>query len=444
MVDTIEQQGGLFGLSNNKDTFKGTIKRTKASEANLIKSYEHMDEVSRKYDRAYKEHLNNLERLDDFAHFEGMEKLFKKVIIRDGFKSGKIDRSLPILFRNYRIEDETTPSAFRREHIISQIDYVIETSFAGREHDLIKNITVDLGKKEFVMYLTTIDNVKKSRKIPHTEFIIDMNRTRKELREILTATKKNIARRSRLIEIGSRRSSRSKKTRKSLDSNNSEDSEDSHSRGSRGSSRKTSARKRTKHRTVTKKSDKHRDSRNEGIIYLDSNNNSKPSLKDLPSNIPSRISVSLVDSKVKNKSKTEKPSMYMRTSEKQAKEAVTTFPTATNATGGIPLSPIGTPIPGSGTTASAAILGTPTTAMGPGVIAQAQQAPTGRCNDSYEAVSCNNNPQCEWVPSKNRCFVKRDQGGFATRAPTFTTDAFGLPPPPTLAAPVSPPPTIEI
>ena len=60
---------------------------------------------------------------------------------------------------HYHIEKEPTPSAFRREHILNQVRYILETSFAGREHMLIKYMSVEIGKSQFLLHVITIENV---------------------------------------------------------------------------------------------------------------------------------------------------------------------------------------------------------------------------------------------------------------------------------------------
>ena len=79
-----------------------------------------MDARIQIYNKAYEKHLENLLLIDDFIHFNGMETLFKKVIMKDNFTNGKIDRSNPLLFQNYLIEGDISPSSFRKEHLIRQ------------------------------------------------------------------------------------------------------------------------------------------------------------------------------------------------------------------------------------------------------------------------------------------------------------------------------------
>jgi hypothetical protein len=188
----------LFGLG---DTFTNAIKKTKSSENKLINTYETMDKSVKRYHKSYDEHIKNLEKLDDYANFHGMENLFKNVIMKGSFKDGKVDKSSPILFRNYLIQSETTPSAFRKEHILRQVNYVLNKHFASSEHMFIKYMSVEIGKSEFILAITTIDNRKMTRKISHNKYIISMSETKAALKDILGTTKKNLKRKSKLIEL---------------------------------------------------------------------------------------------------------------------------------------------------------------------------------------------------------------------------------------------------
>ena len=169
-MDENKKLDGGFKLFNFGDSFGKAIRRSKISENQLIKQYENMAAMNKKYHKAYDAHLINLIKLDEYANFKGMENLFKKVIMKDNFKNGKVNKSVPILFNNYLIEGETSPSAFRKEHIMRQIYYILEKNFPGRLDMFIKEISVDIGKRDFILYTTTIENVKKSHRISHSGF----------------------------------------------------------------------------------------------------------------------------------------------------------------------------------------------------------------------------------------------------------------------------------
>ena len=293
--------GGLFGSSSS---FGGVIKKTKTSEANLIKNYESMEKATKDYNKSFKEHISNLNKLDDYANFTGMRNLFQKVIMKEVITQGaKVDTSMPLLFSNYHIEKEPTPSAFRREHILNQVRYILATSFAGREHMLIKYMSVEIGRSQFILHITTIENIKKSRTLDHNGYVIDAGGTRAALKYILSATKKNLKRRTALVEIGRDRSS-------------------SGSRGikrTKKSSISASSLLKSKKRTTSSRS--HSGFGEDNDFGRDADfGNSKESIKSLghkkrePSNKLSSVS----DLKsMKLTSKQSKPSIYKRPSEKR-------------------------------------------------------------------------------------------------------------------------------
>ena len=205
------QSGGLNFLGLGGMT--GAIRRTKRSELQLINAYEEYENRTRRYNKAYQEHLENLKKMDDYGNFKGLETLFSKHIIPDELKGDKVDKTNPLLFRNYPINAEVPPSELRKEHIKQQIEYILEKNFAERDRMLIKYYEVELGKSEFILNITTIDNVKKSRKISHDNYIISMSETRSNIKDILTITKKNLKRSSLVVDIGNKSStSGSKKT----------------------------------------------------------------------------------------------------------------------------------------------------------------------------------------------------------------------------------------
>ena len=227
------QDGGFWG---GKKSFDGTIKKTKSSESKLITEYTKMDKAAKQYQTAYKNHLANLETLDDYANFKGMEELFQRVIMKEHLKkNGDVDKKSPILLRNYFIEKGITPSEFRKEHIMQQIEYILENQFPGKDQMFIKTKEIELGKYEFILYITTIENIKKSRKISHKNYVVDFGEARAALKDIIGTTKKNLKRVSSILEMSERESSRGSSRRGS-----------SHSKGSDVSKLKSGSRKKTR------------------------------------------------------------------------------------------------------------------------------------------------------------------------------------------------------
>jgi len=220
--------GGFMHFLSSKpkgkqdESFDTVVKNTKKSEGKLIKTYEEMDEKTRIYTKAYTDHLENLETLDNYANFNGMVTLFKKILMKDNIKTGNIDKSNPILFRNYMIEGEVMPSTLRNEHLKRQIDYFRNKYFALRDNAFINYLSItDITKTSFVMNVVTIDNKKYNRKIAHEDFLVNKSEVKSALKDIIHTTKRNLKRDSEIViydedtlNTGSRKSKSVKSSRK--------------------------------------------------------------------------------------------------------------------------------------------------------------------------------------------------------------------------------------
>lgn len=428
--DTLEQlenqQGGFKLFDFGGDNFTKAIKRTKSSENKLINTYVEMDKVVKDYHKSYDTHLQNLEKLDDYANFHGMENLFKKVIMKDNFRNGKVDKSNPILFRNYLIEEETTPTAFRKEHIMRQVNYVLDKYFAGREHMFIKHMTVDVGKHEFILTITTIENIKKSRKIEHNGYVISVSKTKKELKDILETTKKNLKRKSKLVEFNSRSSS---------DSSSSSSSNKSTKKKSPTTSSKYG---KTKSRTRTKSKNKKTRTRSKSLNNLSIFNKSSSSSSS--NNLPADINIGTV--KPRNSTKKEKLDIYKTPSQKAKEVAVQAIPQATAFGAPLPQPPTAIPFaqqlgqPPALEQRKQELLGQPVMNFqapapipnaAPGAAPVAGNANNARCNSYQGYDSCKADPGCFFKDGKcnkktRKAFGGPSPGGFGAFTP------FGAPP----------------
>ena len=259
-----EIKGGFRYLkSKPKDkkniSFDKLVKETKKSEGKLISSYEEMDKKTQDYANAYKDHIENLEVLDDYAHFNGLTTLFQQVIMKDNIKTGKIDTSIPIFFRNYMIEGEVSPNVLRAEHLKRQVDYLSDKYFSLRDKALINYVSiVDITKTSFVLNVVMIDNKKYNRKLHHDEFIVDKNDLKKNMKDIIHTSKKNLKRDSKILlyegDTEPTHSSRSKSIP------NSRSRKRSRSRSSRSKTNRTRSRsKHSKRKSSSKKNNKNID-----------------------------------------------------------------------------------------------------------------------------------------------------------------------------------------
>ena len=186
-------------------SFGDLVKKTKTSENALLNTYEDMDNKTQKYNKAYETHLKNIKALDDNIQFNGMETVFRKMIMKDIISSKHIKRNNPLLFRNYIIEGDVLPSTFRREHIMVQIRNIMSKYFGGSDHMFIKHFTVsNITKHDYELNIITIENIKHNKTIPHTDYLVDKEKTKSVIRDILSSTKRHLKRTSVIAEFNSR------------------------------------------------------------------------------------------------------------------------------------------------------------------------------------------------------------------------------------------------
>lgn len=200
----------LFGDSGSIGSL---VSKTKKSERNLVNNYETMDSAIKSYHRSYDEHLKNLMDLDDFANMTGMESVFKDIILKKHFKHGDVDKTNPLFFSNYLIEGDVTTSSFRKEHILQQVRYVLKKYFAPREHQFIKDMTVEVGKHSALISITTIEHHKHKREIKYThdkDFILKFSDLKQALKDIIASAKKHLKDNEKMLESSSNSTKSSK------------------------------------------------------------------------------------------------------------------------------------------------------------------------------------------------------------------------------------------
>ena len=203
-LSKVQKGKGLFnGLFEPVNNIKETFRRAKTSETKLINAYEKLTESVDSYYKLYNSHLENLVQLDTFLNNTNFETLFKSIIIKDHFKKqDKIDRSLPLLLRNFNVGDDTSGTALRRESIIKQIRYKLYDTFPEREQALIKDIEVRISKDgELAMIITTIENKPYRRELKHNNFIINMAYLNRELKDIMRVVKANLKYESNIHKV---------------------------------------------------------------------------------------------------------------------------------------------------------------------------------------------------------------------------------------------------
>ena len=217
-------KAGFFSFKNRKDKNKYSlgelVKHTKKSESKLIRNYEEMSKATSEYAKTFKDHLENLEQLDDRVNFNGMVTLFEKIIMKDNIHSGKIDKSSPILFRNYKIEGDVSSSTFRTEHLERQLYYLLNKYIEPRHTNFINYMTInDITKTSAVLNIITIDNKKYKKKIAHEDYILDKNDVKKMLQDVIHTTKKNLKMKNNIILFNNNTKSTFSRKSQSIESN---------------------------------------------------------------------------------------------------------------------------------------------------------------------------------------------------------------------------------
>ena len=202
-VNKNNRQNGGFSFFKSRETFANVIKNTKRSENNVIDKYKIMYKVVKDYYKSYDEHINNLRKLDTYVNFKGMTKMFTKVINKKYFKHGNVDKTLHILFNNYSINSETSNKQFRKDHIMQQIYYIIDTYFIDKGGmSSVKYIFIDLAKEYFILYITNKEDKTDNFKITHTDYIIDdIEDTIEKIQDILVIDKTKLKQNKEVIKF---------------------------------------------------------------------------------------------------------------------------------------------------------------------------------------------------------------------------------------------------
>jgi hypothetical protein len=202
-ASTINQKGGflldlLFGKEKGRQTqtkkvHSSVLTSSKDSEEELIKSYENLASVSRKYYEDYNKHLENLITLDDINGMTGLQTTFKNVIVKNLFKGyDKVDQSSPILLKNYLVSENTTPKFFRKEHLISQIRYKL-AGFALKDTLLISQYDVSMEDNKAIIKFKMINGDMHEKSVPiDSNFNMDLSKLQGDLREIIKSMKKKM------------------------------------------------------------------------------------------------------------------------------------------------------------------------------------------------------------------------------------------------------------
>ena len=320
--------GGKFILDNMLRKFRGEsniaeiIKKTKKSELSLLSSYEDMYSKNKQYNLAYDNHLKNIIMLDDKLNFNGMETLFKKIIMKNILKDGKVDKSIPLLFRNYLIKGDVTISEYIKEHILRQVEYILNKYFASREHKYIKNIEIsNITKEDFQCTLLTLDNIEKKYKINHSNYIIDKNETKSVLNKILSATKKNFKRNSVIQLIKNTKNDISHKSHKRSHKSHNRSHKSHRSNKTHNDDKKSKSRKTYRLSILNTKSHTKSNTKSNTKSHIKSTSKSKHKKKD--NDNKSKSNISMIDLDIKSIGKSRSRSRSRSRSQSKSVKSIT-------------------------------------------------------------------------------------------------------------------------
>ena len=165
------------------------------SEKRVIDAYEDLMVAMRKYYKEYDAHIDNIDKLGYKAHFDSLEYIFKNILIKEQFKPyTKVDRSNPLLLRNYLVAPTSTPLSLKKNHVLQQVYYKLRGDFSPNEQSLIKDIQVALtGIDRVQLIFRTADKQIYSRSVEHKRLNLHLSEVRTILKDIIDVVKSNIS-----------------------------------------------------------------------------------------------------------------------------------------------------------------------------------------------------------------------------------------------------------
>lgn len=163
------------------------------SETDLINNYESLTKAVKNYNSSYNKHLTNLITLDDINSMHGLENTFKDVVIKNVFKGNDIiDRSNPLLIRNYFASDFTAPKDFRKEHILSQIRFIMR-KFNAKDELLVRDVDVELkGRNAHIKFRGLNGDLHEKIIAVDDNYDLDMSKVKSEVKDVLSTIKQKM------------------------------------------------------------------------------------------------------------------------------------------------------------------------------------------------------------------------------------------------------------
>ena len=106
-----------------------------------------------------------------------------------------------LLLRNYLVDGISTPSSFRKEHLIKQIRYKLYYNFSDRERQLIIDVNIKLVDNESIaMIIRTIENKVYKKSIQHKNYNLDLSQVEESLANIIKETKESLGYKNNILK----------------------------------------------------------------------------------------------------------------------------------------------------------------------------------------------------------------------------------------------------
>lgn len=107
-----------------------TLKEVAESENELIKSIKDLRDAKINYTKSHNKHINNLITLQEMNGLRnGLVNAFKNTVFPELQTVDEIDYENPLLIQNFMGTDNFTPKYFKKEFILSQINYILHKYF---------------------------------------------------------------------------------------------------------------------------------------------------------------------------------------------------------------------------------------------------------------------------------------------------------------------------
>lgn len=191
--------GFLFNLFETKedDSYKYMGKHMGSainSENILITRYEQYVKASNEYYKSYKNHIKNIEDLEDMKGMTSLLSTFKNKVMKNDFRfKDSIDRSNPLLLRNYLVTDDSLPKNFKKEHVTNQIRYVI-SKFKPADKiliDSIGNLRIDGTTCFYTIKASNGDKHEKTTTI-NDDYLINSENVEEDVENIISELKSKL------------------------------------------------------------------------------------------------------------------------------------------------------------------------------------------------------------------------------------------------------------